>query len=97
MHLDSRYKGTGHIINGRTNIDRVDVDDLASEGASWGMSSRRARATAEATMERVYESVDQISLPPGTEHLKTSLESLWARRSWPGGGAKAIDLDRRSG
>ncbi len=97
MHLDSRYKGTGHIINGRSNIDSVDVDDLASEGASWGMSSRRARATAEATMERVYESVDQVALPPGTEHLKTSLESLWARRSWPVGGANAVDLDHLSG
>jgi serine/threonine-protein kinase HipA len=84
--LDSRYKSTGHLINGRSNIDGVDVDDLVSEGLSWGMSDQRALATVEATMERVYEAVDRVALPPGTERLKTSLKSLWARRSWPAGG-----------
>ena len=94
MHLDSRYKSTGQVINGRTNIDSVDVDDLVNEGASWGMSARRGRATAEATMERVYQSVDQVALPPGAEHLKTKLESLWVRRAWPVGSAKAASTDR---
>jgi serine/threonine-protein kinase HipA len=83
MHLDPRYKGTGHVINGRTNIDGVDIDDLASEAASWGMSPRRSRATVESTMERVHASVNEVALPPGAEQLKTRLESLWARRSWP--------------
>jgi serine/threonine-protein kinase HipA len=83
MHLDSRYKGTGHIINGKTNIDGIDVEDLASEGATWGMSTQRARTAVEATMERIHESVDQIPLPPGAEHVQSSLESLWVRRTWP--------------
>jgi serine/threonine-protein kinase HipA len=88
MHLDPRYKGTGHVINGRTNIDGVDIDDLASEAASWGMSPRRSRATVESTMERVHASVGVVALPPGAEQLKTRLESLWARRSWPAVGAQ---------
>jgi serine/threonine-protein kinase HipA len=83
MHLDSRYKGTGHVINGKTNIDGIDVEDLACEGATWGMSTRRARGAAEATMERVHESVDQIPPPPGAEHVKSRLKSLWVRRCWP--------------
>ena len=94
MHLDSRYKGTGQVINGRTNIDSIDVEDLANEGASWGMSARRARDTVEATMERVYESVDHLALPPGTEHLKSRMKKLWATRSWPTSGTKTVDLDR---
>ena len=83
MHLDARYRGTGHVINGKTNIDGIDVEDLAAEGATWGMSTRRARAAVEATMERVHESVDQISLPPGAEHVRPRLKGLWIRRSWP--------------
>jgi serine/threonine-protein kinase HipA len=83
MYLDPRYKGTGHGINGRTTIDWVEIDDLASEAASWGMSLRRARAAVESTMERVYTAVDEVSLPPGAEQVKTRLDSLWARRSWP--------------
>jgi serine/threonine-protein kinase HipA len=82
MHLDPRYKGTGHVVNGRTNIDGVDVDDLASEAASWGMSLRRAKATVESTMERVHASINEVALPPGTEQLKKRIEGLWARRSW---------------
>jgi serine/threonine-protein kinase HipA len=83
MYLDPRYKGTGHVINGRTNIDWIEVDDLASEAASWGMSLRRARTAVESTMERVYTAVGEVALPPGAEQVKTRLDSLWARRSWP--------------
>ncbi|WP_233213648.1 HipA domain-containing protein [Mycobacterium hubeiense] len=83
MHLDARYKGTGHIINGKTNIDGIDVEDLANEGASWGMSMRRARTTTEESMERLHESVDRVPLPPGAEYVKARLKSLWLRRSWP--------------
>jgi serine/threonine-protein kinase HipA len=96
MLLDSRYKGTGHVINGRANIDRVGVADLASEGASWGMSARRGRDAVEATMERVSASVDEVTLPLGTEQLKSRLEKLWARRSWPMRGTKAVDFDHLS-
>lgn len=88
MHLDPRYKGTGHVINGRTNIDAVDIDDLADEAASWGMSRRRARVIVESTMERVHASVNEVALPPGADQLMTRLESLWARRSWPPLGAQ---------
>lgn len=64
-YLDPRYKGTGQVINGKTSIDSVDVEDLAGEGASWGMSTRRARTVVETCIERVHAAVDQVTLPPG--------------------------------
>jgi serine/threonine-protein kinase HipA len=83
MHLDPKFKGTGHVINGRTNIDWVSVDDLAHEAGSWGMSARRARATVESTMAGVYAAVEQTPLPMGTEDVRSRLHQLWSKRSWP--------------
>jgi hypothetical protein len=83
MHLDPKFKGTGHVINGRTNIDSVSVEDLAREAGSWGMSARKARATVESTMARVYVAVEQIPLPMGSEDVRSRLHQLWSRRSWP--------------
>ena len=83
FYLDPRYKGTGHVINGKTSVDSVDVEDLVGEAASWGTSERRARAAVGACMERIHAAVDQIPLPSGAEQVKGNLENLWTRRSWP--------------
>lgn len=83
MHLDSRYKGIGHVINGKTNIDGIDVGDLAAEATSWGMSEKRAEATVRDCMERVHAVVGQVALPPGAERVQDNVERLWQRRSWP--------------
>jgi serine/threonine-protein kinase HipA len=89
-YLDPKYKGSGHVINGKTSIDSIDVDDLAGEGASWGMSTRRARAVVESCMESVHAAVDQTPLPAGAEHVKTNLDRMWTTRSWPGAAAPEI-------
>ena len=86
-YLDPKYKGTGHVINGKTTIDRVDVADLAAEGASWGMSVRRATAIVESCMESTHGVIDSVALPPGAEHVKSNLEAMWVRRAWPKGNA----------
>ena len=83
FYLDARYKGTGHVINGQTSVDSVDIEDLAGEAASWGTSERRARAAVEACLERIRAAIDEVPLPSGAEQVKGSLESLWTRRSWP--------------
>ncbi|WP_006244516.1 HipA domain-containing protein [Mycolicibacterium tusciae] len=83
FYLDSRYKGTGHVINGKTSVDTVDVEDLVDEAASWGTSERRARAAVGAVLERIRAAVDLVPLPPGAEQVKGNLESLWTQRSWP--------------
>jgi serine/threonine-protein kinase HipA len=83
MHLDARYRSTGQVINGKTNIDSIDVDDLAAEAASWGMSPRRADVAVRTCMERVRASVDTVTLPAGAEQVRTNIAKLWVRRSWP--------------
>lgn len=83
FYLDARYKGTGHVINGKTSIDSIDVEDLVGEAASWGISERRARAAVGAVLERIRAAVDLVPLPPGAEHVKGNLENLWTRKSWP--------------
>jgi serine/threonine-protein kinase HipA len=82
FYLDARYKGTGHVINGKTSVDSVGVEDLVGEAASWGTSERRARATVGACLERVRAAVDLVPLPAGAEHVKGNLENLWTQRSW---------------
>jgi serine/threonine-protein kinase HipA len=82
FYLDSRYKGTGHVINGKTSVDSVEVDDLVGEAVSWGTSARRARAAVAAVLERIREAVNVVPLPPGAEHVKGNLETLWTQRPW---------------
>jgi serine/threonine-protein kinase HipA len=83
MHLDPRFKGTGHVINGKSSIDTIGVDDLAAEAASWGMGERRAAAVVRSCMEEVHSYVARVALPRGAERVKPNLERLWERRSWP--------------
>jgi serine/threonine-protein kinase HipA len=93
MYLDPAFKGTGHVINGKTSIDNINVDDLTAEAASWGMGERRARAAVRSCMERIYSSVERVALPPGAESVKPSLDQLWAQRSWPTASLKSGDSD----
>lgn len=81
-YLDPRFRGTGHVINGRTNIDWVDTQDLITEGAAWGIPGRHADTVVTGTMERVRAAVDALPLPPGAAGVKGRLEELWVRRSW---------------
>ena len=82
FYLDPRYKGTGHVINGKTSVDSVDVEDLVGEAASWGTSERRARAAVGVVFERIRAAVDRVPLPAGAEHVMGNLENLWTQRSW---------------
>lgn len=84
-YLDAKYKGTGHVINGKTSIDRVAVDDLASEAASWGTSRRRALAIVQSCIENVHDVIGSVPLPSGAERVKPNLESMWVRRAWAAG------------
>ncbi|OBH05537.1 iron permease [Mycobacterium sp. E2699] len=83
MYLDPAFRSTGHVINGETRIDNINVDDLAAEAASWGMGVRRARAVVQSCMEAVYSSVERAPLPSGAESVKSNLDQVWTRCSWP--------------
>lgn len=82
MFLDRNYSRTGHVINGRTNIDWVGEEDLIAEARSWGLAERRASATVRSVMERVRQAVHDVPLPPGAEGVLERLDSLWDRRGW---------------
>lgn len=82
-YLDPRFRGTGHVINGRTSLDSISVEDLVDEAASWGMSKSRASRVVTSTISRVHDVVDEFALPPGAERVKPRLEAMWAQRSWP--------------
>jgi len=93
MYLHPAFKGTGHVINGKTSIDRINVDDLTAEAASWGMGERRARAAVRSFMGRIYSSVERVALPPGAESVKPNLDQMWTQRSWPTVSLKSGDSD----
>jgi len=82
MLLSARFKNTGHVINGRTHIDRVDLDDLVLEACSWGLAPVRARRTLTELVDRTWEAAHDVPLPAGTDHVLGRLEDLWKRRSW---------------
>ncbi|MFE9582009.1 type II toxin-antitoxin system HipA family toxin [Nocardia sp. NPDC006044] len=81
-YLDPRFKGTGHIINGRTTIDSVDEADLVAEARSWGLSPRIAQSTVRSVMANVWDAAHSVPLPPGIKSVSNRLEALWARRQW---------------
>jgi serine/threonine-protein kinase HipA len=82
MFLSPRYNGTGHVLNGRTSINWVDIDDLAEEAASWGMSLSRARRTVDDVLVQTWEAAHSLALPEHTEGVLDRLEQLWVSRSW---------------
>ena len=82
MYLDPRYKGTGHVINGRTNIDAVDEADLVAEARTWGLAPGVAQSVVRSVMERVWYAAHSVALPPGAEQVLDKLEALWVRRYW---------------
>ncbi|MGW4635948.1 type II toxin-antitoxin system HipA family toxin [Nocardia sp. NPDC004415] len=82
MYLDSRFKGTGHIVNGRTSIDTVDEADLVAEARSWGLASKVAQRTVRSVMAKVWDAVHSTAPPPGIEQITDAIESLWIRRHW---------------
>lgn len=82
MYLQPRFKGTGHVIAGRTNIDWVSTSDLVEEATTWGLARRQAERIVEATMESTYDAARTIDLPEGTETVRVRLHEMWVRRSW---------------
>lgn len=81
-YLAPKFKGSGHVINGKTSIDAIAVADLSAEGASWGMSERRAKAAVTACIQRVRDAVHDVPLPEGAESVLARLDTMWKRREW---------------
>lgn len=82
MFLDRRYRSTGQVINGRTNIDWVETDDLIAEAGFWGLPAAAARDTVTSVIERSWDAIRSTTIPAGMETPLHRLERLWRRRSW---------------
>lgn len=82
MVLSPRFSNTGQAINGLTRLTKVSLDDLVAEGASWGMSSSRARDVVQAVVENTWESLHAVGAPDGLDFIVPGLEDLWTKRSW---------------
>lgn len=82
MYLEARFRGTGHVIAGRTNIDWVSISDLVDEAVTWGMPRKLAERTVTATMEATYAAAHAVDLPEGVAAVRERLDEMWVRRSW---------------
>lgn len=89
MFLSARFKNTGQLVNGRSRITNVSIEDLATEGASWGMSRDRAMRTVSSVVDTTWDAVQSTPVPEGLEEILPQLEALWLKRSW-----RAPQVDR---
>lgn len=81
-YLAPRFRGTGHLINGRARLDHVSLDDLAQEAAGWGTSLSRTRADIDAIVDATWVALHEVTLPDGAEHVLSVLEAAWSAREW---------------
>lgn len=73
--MNPNINGTGHRINGQAILDKVTVDDLVAEAASWGMPATTARQVVHEVVERTVAAAKSVPAPPGLEQLPAKLAS----------------------
>ncbi|WP_051478544.1 HipA domain-containing protein [Arthrobacter sp. H5] len=61
MHFLPQTDSAGLWVNGNSTMNRIFADDIAEEGASWGIPRRLASATVKATLERLGASIQSAS------------------------------------
>ncbi|MFS3127435.1 HipA domain-containing protein [Nocardioides sp. Bht2] len=81
-YLSPRFKGTGHLINGRGNLDHLSLEDLITEGSSWGTSPGRVRNTVAELVDAVWVAAHSVTPPDGVHQLIPRLEAHWGSRGW---------------
>lgn len=75
-HLDARYKGTGQVINGKTSLDTVGIDDLVAEARAWRMSSKLAAQHVREQLEQIRAAIPDVEPVRGTERIRESIDAL---------------------
>ena len=83
MDLDRRFRGTSHVINGKTSIDTVTVADLVQEASTWGISVPAAEQEVRETMLRVRDAVSQVEPPEAINGIRERMTARWIRTLWP--------------
>lgn len=82
MFMNETFRGTGHVIAGKTRIDEVDASDIVSEAQAWGMARSIAERTVSETMESVRESISATPEPERLRYMRDNLDAFWVRKSW---------------
>lgn len=87
MFIDERFRGTGHVINGKIRIREVEVDDLVAEARTWGLPAKLAQRSVESTIDATRAAIAAIAPPVGLAAMRSNLDTLWTRKSWGAPGA----------
>ncbi len=82
MFIDPAFQNTGHVINGRTSINLVGIEDLVTEARAWGLSTKRAEQTVTNIVDRVRMAIEQTPVPEVLQQMRARLEQFWTRKLW---------------
>lgn len=82
MFIAKRFNNIGHVVNGKTCIREVTVDDLVAEAKSWGLPVRLGQRTAESTLEATRSALDRVATASALRQMRANLDALWTRRCW---------------
>ena len=83
MDLDRRFRGTSHVINGKTSIDTVTVADFVQEASTWGIAVPAAEQEVRETMLRVHDAVSRVAPPEVLVDIRERMTARWQRTLWP--------------
>lgn len=93
MFIAPRFRGTGHVINGKISIVDVEADDLIAEAQTWGLPRRLAHRTVESTVDATYSAIQDTAAPNALAQMRANLDSFWKRKSWPTGTTSRPPVD----
>ncbi|MFV0494095.1 type II toxin-antitoxin system HipA family toxin [Mycobacterium sp.] len=82
MFIAQRFRGTGHLINGKTSIMDVDAEDLIAEARTWGLPAKLAQRTVESTIDATGSAIADTATGVGLEQMRSNLDEFWTRKSW---------------
>ncbi len=82
MFAAERFNGTGHVINDRTAITDVTIDDLVAEAGAWGTPRVLAQRAVETTIEGTRSAIEQTPEPLVLRRVRANLDAFWVRKLW---------------
>lgn len=82
MFIADRFHSIGHVINAKTSIGEVSVEDLAVEAQTWGLPATLAHRTIEAVLEATRSAIDKTAAPAELRQMRANRDAFWTRKAW---------------
>ncbi len=82
MFIADRFSGSGHVINGKTRIGEVGVEDLVAEARTWGLPVMLAQCTVDSTIEATRAAIEDIPAPAELDQMRSNLDAFWTGKAW---------------